>query len=60
MIHYLERFKSERNVISSLFGDKILDEHVEKSAEYKVLPPGTDLGARQTTMKKRFWNVSTL
>ena len=53
LTHFLERFKSERNVISALFGDRILDEHVERSNEYKTLPTGTDLAARQTAMKKK-------
>ena len=52
-MHYLERFKSERNVISSLYGNKILDEYTEKTEEYKSLPTGTDLVDKQVALKKK-------
>ena len=61
---FLERFKSEKNVINSLLGDKILDGYVEQSKEYKALTAGTDLADRQSAMKKntleRFYAIMFL
>ena len=34
---YLERFKSERNVVLGLFGKKLLDGHVENMPAYTAL-----------------------
>ena len=53
LMHFLERFKAEKNVISSMLGENILDGHVEQSSEYKALPTGTDLAAKQAAMKKK-------
>ena len=34
---YLEKFKSEKNVVVSLFGKGLLHGHVENTSEYKEL-----------------------
>ena len=56
LIIYLERFKSEKNVMMSLFAQKLLDGFVEDSQEYQDLPGGTDLADRQVGVKKRTMN----
>ena len=51
ILTYLERFKAERNVVLSLFGDTILSGYVENTDDYKSIT-GTDVDAQQKKMKK--------
>ena len=65
LVSYLERFKSEVNVVVSLFGSGLLDGHVENTAAYRELQTDiTDVDARkeaQDEMKskalKKFWGL---
>ena len=54
---YLERFKSERNVVVSLFGKGILDGHVKNTTEYidltSTIVDASDLRDAQKEMKKK-------
>ena len=48
LMTYLEKFKSERNVVINLFGKRILDEHVENTKDYQDIPDGdTTIQAQQ-------------
>lgn len=40
MLTHLERFKSERNIVNSLFGNELIDAHVKRAHEYLNLPIG--------------------
>ena len=42
ILGYLERFKSEINVVSSLFGDKVLDRYMERQQDYINLSETND------------------
>ena len=65
LVSYLERFKSEKNVVVSLFGTGLLDGHVEKSSAYRDLDTSiADAAARkqaQDAMKTKalakFWGL---
>ena len=63
LMGYLEKFKSEKNVVVSLFGERLLDGHVENTQEYKDIPDANaDLQrAQQKEMKSRaneqFWGL---
>ena len=48
---YLERFKSEKNVVVSLFGSKLLDGHVEATDAYRNIPAG-DANAQARLQKE--------
>ena len=53
LMSYLERFKSERNVVLSLFGKKLLDGHVENMPQYAELQTTiADNVARERAEKK--------
>ena len=56
LVNYLERFKSERNVMRSLFESRLLDSFVENTLEYQNLPLGTDLANQQLDQKKAMMN----
>ena len=51
ILNYLERFKAERNVVLSLFGDTILSGYVKNTAEYKAIS-GTNAEDQKKLMKK--------
>ena len=55
LLTYLEKFKSEKNVVVSLFGNKLLDGHVENTDAYRNIPSGdADAKARlQKEMKDK-------
>ena len=63
LMGYLEKFKSEKNVVVSLFGKGLLDGHVENTQEYKdISDVNTDLQrAEQKEMKsqahEQFWGL---
>ena len=65
LVSYLERFKSEINVVVSLFGSGLLDGHVENTAAYQDLgtniTDATALKDAQDKMKakalKKFWGL---
>ena len=42
LLSFLERFKSERNVVVTLLGDKLIDGYVENTQEYCSIPGGGD------------------
>ena len=44
LLDYLSRFKSERNVLTNLFGKGMLYGFAENTAEYIVLNPGDNQG----------------
>ena len=50
LLSFLERFKSERNVVISLLGDHLIDGYVENTQEYKDIPDG------DTTVQERLQN----
>ena len=52
LLHFLERFKSKKNVILALFGNQILDKHVEQTAAYRALPTAGLADAQQAMKKK--------
>ena len=55
LMGYLEKFKSEKNVVVSLFGERMLDGHVENTQEYKDIPDA-DVNmqrAQQNEMKSK-------
>ena len=53
LMGYLEKFKSEKNVVVSLFGERLLDGHVANTQEYKdISDANADLQrAEQKEMK---------
>ena len=65
LVSYLERFKSEINVVVSLFGSGLLDGHVENTVAYQDLgisiTDATALKDAQDEMKakalKKFWGL---
>ena len=67
LMSYLERFKSERNVVIGLFGKKLLDGHVENMPAYADLnsiADAADRSRQQQTMKdeslKKFFGLMFL
>ena len=63
LMTYLEKFKSERNVVINLFGKRILDEHVENTKDYQDIPDvDTTIQAQQqkamkTEALEKFWSL---
>ena len=60
---YLEKFKSEKNVVVSLFGEGFLNGHVENTQDYKDISDAdaTQQAREQREMKekahKQFWGL---
>ena len=63
LLTYLEKFKSEKNVVVSLFGEGMLDGHVESTQDYKNISDAnaTQQASEQKEMKKKayeqFWGL---
>ena len=56
IINDLERFKSEKNTMTSLFGQKLLDRFIKNTQEYREFLLGSDLADRHVDSKKRATN----
>ena len=63
LLTYLEKFKSEKNVVMSLFGEGILNGHVERTQEYKDISDADTVqqAREQKEMKdkahEQFWGL---
>ena len=53
LLNYLEIFNSERNVMRSLFWQKLLDGFVENTQDYNNLQTSTNLESQRLASKRR-------